>query len=707
MKDSINIRNGCRFLLVLILLILLIFAGCAQVDAGQNGVQTGTAAPGDTDPSQETTQSAGETEPAPTTPPDGDPGNVTCQGSYTVTEPLTDQQADRPVAVMGEQSLTNGTLQVYYRMEIVRYLAENPGVTFSQPLDTVLCEIDDTAVTWQQYFLQRALNTWFSRQALYLHSVNTPLPTEEAYIPDADKHAAHIDADMPAVNYLYGYVHRSFTPNDLHQAYLDDLPALLDTMAAELGYADGEAMAQEVAGARAADLVQYAWLYNWDYMYYTQLTYDMDPTAEELQAIRLEAVGGDETQLIPAVRDSVTIRQILLVPENADITADGKVTADEEAWNDCLKQAQDLVYIWRNQLNKIKSFPRADNVAEALFAEQAVANSADAGSRLNGGLYSDLRAGQLAEPLNAWCFAAERKTGDVEILRGETGIHILFFVSGADSADDRLREQLRREQGLQLLETAMAEYTVVVDYKAILLREPGVVTGMTDDDLLYPDVAHERYPTAPLYLQQDYPNTRYGQYPIATYGCGITTMSMLASYMTDEEYTPPEMCARYGYYCLERGTNPPMFEEVPAELGFYVVERTWEWEKALEALEQGLVVVSLQKTGYWTRGGHFILLEKIVEDGLIQVRDSNVYNYGKLSGHDIDAHTADVITPKSAWYWIYYPKAVRTVACIRCDDTGFARNGNAMFTEDYYCAKCTAAMERRTEFVELMNIVCN
>jgi hypothetical protein len=719
MNDSINIRNGCRFLLALLLLILLLFAGCTAAEGGQNGEQMALTVP------SETAQSAAETEPAPTAPPNGDPTNVTCRGSYTVTEPLTDQQANRPIAVAGGQSLSNGALQVYYWMEIARYLEENPGVTFSQPLDTLLCDIDDTAVTWQQYFLQRALHTWFTRQAVYLHSVNTPMPTEEAYQPNAENHEKNRIDDMPAVDYLYGYVHRSFVPNDMHQAYLDNLPALLDALAAEQGFADGETMAREVMGARGEDLAAYARLYNWDYMYYTQLTYDMEPTEEMLidylrGPVEEPAAEGEETEptetepvetapveLPTGIRESVTVRQILLLPENAVVAADGTVTAEAEDWEDCLAEAQGVLYNWRTRsANAKKYYPRPDNVDEALFAEKAIALSADGGSRADGGLYSNLKPGQLPAALDSWCFDGVRQNGDAEIFTTEYGIHILYFVSAADSSVAQLRSEYLKQQTSQLLEAAMTEYTMIVDYNSIRLREPGDDAVITDELLLYPDVAHERYPTAPLYFQQDYPDTRYGQYPIASYGCGVTTLSMLASYMTDEEYTPPELCKRYGYYCMERGTNPPMFEETPAELGFYYVERTLDWEKVLEALNRGQVVVSLQKTGYWTGGGHFILLEKVTEDGLIQVRDSNLFNYGKLSGHQIDAHEASVITPKSSSYWIYYPKVVRTAACHRCDDTGYAQGENTLITGDYTCARCTAAMERRNNFMEAMEALC-
>jgi len=216
-------------------------------------------------------------------------------------------------------------------------------------------------------------------------------------------------------------------------------------------------------------------------------------------------------------------------------------------------------------------------------------------------------------------------------------------------------------------------------------------------DVLYPDVAHQRYPEAPLFLQQDYPKTAYGGYPIRTNGCGITTMSMLATYMTDEEYTPPEMCARYGHYSFSNGTDGRIFQLEAPVLGFYCKEKTYEPTVAKKALEDGYVVVSLQHIGYWTRGGHYLLVEKIHEDGTVQVRDSNIYNYGKLDGHDIDRFKWSLIPANGSAFWIFEKKVVTIPACARCGQPeGVVEN---LLEEDYICEKCTPAMLRRDTYL--------
>jgi len=172
---------------------------------------------------------------------------------------------------------------------------------------------------------------------------------------------------------------------------------------------------------------------------------------------------------------------------------------------------------------------------------------------------------------------------------------------------------------------------------------------------------------------------------------------MLASYMADDELTPPEMCARYGNYSHRNGTDGMMFDYEPAVMGFYLREKTYDHAKVMTALEEGQIVISVQHPGYWTRGGHYILLEKLLEDGRIQVRDSNIYNYVRVRSHVEDRHTWNSITASGSGFWIFEDKITRIPACSRCGegtDTGVLK-------EAYLCEKCTPALLRRNAFLEL------
>ena len=52
----------------------------------------------------------------------------------------------------------------------------------------------------------------------------------------------------------------------------------------------------------------------------------------------------------------------------------------------------------------------------------------------------------------------------------------------------------------------------------------------------------------PLYSQLDYPNQRFGSGTVATSGCGITSLAMVASYLTGHTYYPDELAKYFGGY---------------------------------------------------------------------------------------------------------------------------------------------------------------
>jgi len=203
----------------------------------------------------------------------------------------------------------------------------------------------------------------------------------------------------------------------------------------------------------------------------------------------------------------------------------------------------------------------------------------------------------------------------------------------------------------------------------------------------------------PLYLQQDYPDAPYGNYKVSTHGCGITTLAMVASYMTDDELTPAELGARYGYYCGVRGTEICIFDDTPAEMGFHLQNRSYSWSEMDAALDNGQVVISLQWAGYWTSGGHYLAMIRRTDEGKYVVRDSNLLNYKRIQAHEKDAHTRGSINAAGQYYWIYEPKVVRIPACVRCRGDLAAGTPDILFQENYHCVKCLDAMARRDTYL--------
>lgn len=249
------------------------------------------------------------------------------------------------------------------------------------------------------------------------------------------------------------------------------------------------------------------------------------------------------------------------------------------------------------------------------------------------------------------------------------------------------------------MDKCLDQYPMEVTYSDIILAEdPESGLGLSYSDILYPDIAHERFPEVPLYLQQDYGVTRYGNYPLRTYGCGITSLAMLSSYMTDTELTPPILCERYGSYCSEWGTDYTIFRREPPNMGYYLRDQVFDPDVALAALEDGYPLISCQMKGYWTSKAHYIVVEKIDEKG-VQVRDSNIYNYRRVPAHITDRHTWDAVKGASVSYWIFEKKQVRSELCQRCGNP--ENYSGTILTGDYLCERCSKALVRRNFYLSL------
>lgn len=671
------------FLTALVILVFLGLCGCQENDlpAPPSEPQSTTVVPTESTPTEPVETAPPATEP-PIVPVSGNPDEVSCRSSYSATENEAVLAAHDTVAVIGGEELTNAHLQVYYWMAVSNYRAGQHEIApdFSLPLDQQICELSGEPMTWQQYFLEQALHAWHSFYAMTMTSRTAQTPVEEAYKPNAKKHAENISPEIYNIDLLYGY-DPTYKMADAHREYLEQLPETLEQLAVELGYEDMSGVTKDFAGiATSSDyLQQYAELANEGYMYATTLSYYIEPTAEEVESYFAENEEAYAEKGITRTGGKyVNIRHILVTPESSKETG---------------LSAKELLKKWQS------------DATEANFAELAFAYSADTGSNVNGGLYAQLSKGQLTEELDAWCFDDARQSGDTTIISTDSGDHILHFCGTTDIWFSQAEKDLSAHLLARQIGKAMESHPMEVDYSAVRLGQPrSDASIITTADVLYPDIAHERFPEAPLYLQQDYEGTMYGNFSLVTYGCGITTMSMLTSYMTDDEWTPPEMCALYGKYCTEKGTAHAMFNEVPTDRGFYLIERIFTWKEALAYLEEGYMVVTLQRDGYWTRGGHYLLLHNLIETGegtKIQVRDSNILNYGKLDGHTTGYFNLETIPGNARCYWVYQKKVTRVDSCVRCGEpTEESLVPGDFFAADYYCAKCHRAMNRRDAYID-------
>ena len=113
---------------------------------------------------------------------------------------------------------------------------------------------------------------------------------------------------------------------------------------------------------------------------------------------------------------TVNVRHILISPDSANEDADA-------ANADAKTKAEELLNQWKS-----------GEATEESFGTLAAINTADTGSAATGGLYENLKQGEMVTEFNDWCFDAARKAGDTGIVETTYGYHIMYFVSTGDAA---------------------------------------------------------------------------------------------------------------------------------------------------------------------------------------------------------------------------------------------------------------------------------
>ena len=144
---------------------------------------------------------------AATAPADGNPDDVTCKGTYTVTDAEAVAEADRVVAKLDDMELTNAELQIYYWMQVVSFLNENAsyltyyGLDYTQPLDTQMTALDSSK-TWQQYFLECGLDAWSCYKVLAVEAKACGFDQQNE---NYQTYAAAVEEEVAASAESYGY----------------------------------------------------------------------------------------------------------------------------------------------------------------------------------------------------------------------------------------------------------------------------------------------------------------------------------------------------------------------------------------------------------------------------------------------------------------------------------------------------------------------
>lgn len=112
---------------------------------------------------------------------------------------------------------------------------------------------------------------------------------------------------------------------------------------------------------------------------------------------------------------------------------------------------------------------------------------------------------------------------------------------------------------------------------------------------------------------------------MAAFGCGPTALAMVVASYTSNPITPPEMAvwaSENGYCSSGEGSRHALIPEGLTHFGLTVKPMTdRSTEAVLNEVRKGRIVIALMNKGYFTNGGHFLLLTQCKEDGTIRIAD--------------------------------------------------------------------------------------
>lgn len=388
-------------------------AGAGREDSPENGQE---------DPSIQTGEPSGEPEGS----EDTEPADTTGGTSYTVDDAVLVENSRNVVAAMGGKELTVGELQMHYQSAFYNFYSQNYyylsyfGLDLERPLGEQYLPTAEGAEgkTWEQYFIDAALDSWHSYVLLEL------IAEAEGYQMDAELQAA-----------------------------LNDMEASIQEMAAAYGYETAEEwLLNEVgAGVTAQDYARYNQAYYLGSSYLNHCYEIFAPTLEDIEAYYTENEAVfTQNGITKDIGLNSAVRHILIQPAD---------TNSETDWAAAKAEAERILQEWK-----------AGEATEESFAELANTYSQDGGSNTTGGLYKDVNvdANYVANFEN-WAIDASRQPGDTDIVETEFGYHIMYFVSGEEYWTSLVGEQLIAERVKQMMETNVEIYPMETFQENILV----------------------------------------------------------------------------------------------------------------------------------------------------------------------------------------------------------------------------------------------
>lgn len=181
---------------------------------------------------------------------------------------------------------------------------------------------------------------------------------------------------------------------------------------------------------------------------------------------------------------------------------------------------------------------------------------------------------------------------------------------------------------------------------------------VTADEInIYEISVEESYLEIPLYLQYQgsWARVPYGGGTIAQKGCCPTCLAMVLSYLRQEEILPSDVVEYTGnrYYVTNIGTSWSIFQPVSNHWEVKCTNLEKNTMSVIQALQEGKPVIASMGPGTFTKGGHFIVLTGITEDGKVTVNDPNDSDAKNFKDKTFDMN---LITRESKNFWSFENK---------------------------------------------------
>lgn len=128
----------------------------------------------------------------------------------------------------------------------------------------------------------------------------------------------------------------------------------------------------------------------------------------------------------------------------------------------------------------------------------------------------------------------------------------------------------------------------------------------------------------PLYFQAEPPwkTVRFSTSTIGKSGCGVCSSAMVVSYWTGKTVTPKTLVGFcHKYYVSGKGASWSMIPAVASHYHLKCKSLGTNKKKMVAELKKGHSIIAIMHTGYFTSGGHYIVLRSIDSKGKISIND--------------------------------------------------------------------------------------